>query len=551
MKAFAALYVELDSATSTQRKLAALGRYFAQAAPADAAWATYFLAGGKPRQSVKSTALRFAAADAAAIPEWLFEECYDAVGDMAETIALLLPDASETSDIPLAECITTLILPLRQLPVDEQMTGLRAAWARLDSASRFVFNKLITGSFRVGVSRLLVTQALAKLSAVDANIIAQRMMGYLTSNAQPSADDYLKLIAAHDVHEPNAQPFPFFLAQSLQSAPEDSLGEATEWLVEWKWDGMRGQLVKRSGSAQLWSRGDELISERFPELMEMAAALPDGCVLDGEVIGWNHEEGESGGAPLPFGKLQTRMARKKVGAKLMADVPIVFIAYDLLEYQGKDIRSETMATRRALLVALVQSINEPRLKLSAAIQVTSWSQLAEVRREARERGAEGLMLKRLDSAYGIGRTKKLTRGEWWKWKLDPMSVDAVLIYAQRGHGRRASLYTDYSFAVWDDNHPDGGERKLVPFAKAYSGLTDAEIREVDAFIRKNTLEKFGPVRTVKPELVMEIGFEGIQVSKRHKSGVAVRFPRILRVRNDKPMEEADTLESLKALAGAA
>ncbi|MDB5802057.1 MAG: ATP-dependent ligase [Rhodocyclales bacterium] len=545
MKAFAALYTELDSATSTQRKLAALGRYFAQAAPANAAWATYFLAGGKPRQSVKSSALRFAAAEAAAIPEWLFEECYDAVGDMAETIALLLPDASETSDIPLAECITTLILPLRLLPLEAQMAGLRTAWSRLDSASRFVFNKLITGSFRVGVSRLLVTQALAKLSEVDANIIAQRMMGYLASNAQPTADDYLKLTASHNAHEPDAQPFPFFLAQSLQSPPENSLGEATEWLVEWKWDGMRGQLVKRGGSAQLWSRGDELISERFPELMEMAAALPDGCVLDGEVIGWDSQSD----APLPFAKLQTRMARKKVGAKLMADVPIVFIAYDLLEYQGVDIRSETMATRRALLVGLVDAVNEPRLKLSAAIQVTSWAQLAEVRREARERGAEGLMLKRLDSAYGVGRTKRQTRGEWWKWKLDPMSVDAVLIYAQRGHGRRASLYTDYSFAVWDDNNPDSDERKLVPFAKAYSGLTDAEIREVDAFVRRNTLEKFGPVRTVKPELVMEIGFEGIQVSKRHKSGVAVRFPRILRVRNDKPMEEADTLESLKALAG--
>jgi DNA ligase 1 len=547
MKAFAALYVELDSATSTQRKLAALIRYFAQVPPADAAWASYFLAGGKPRQSAKSSALRLAAADAAAIPEWLFEECYDAVGDMAETIALLLPDVSESSDIPLSECMTTLVLPLRQLPVEEQMIGLRTAWARLDSASRFVFNKLITGGLRVGVSRLLVTQALARLSGVDAKVIAQRLMGYLTSNAMPTAADYLKLVAVHDTHEPNAQPYPFFLAQSLQSPPESSLGEATEWPVEWKWDGMRGQLVKRGGSAQLWSRGDELISERFPELMEMAAALPDGCVLDGEVIGWSHEQG----APLPFGKLQTRMARKNVSTKLMADVPIVFIAYDLLEYQGADIRDETMATRRALLVDLVQSVNEPRLKLSAAIQVMSWSQLAEVRRDARVRGAEGLMLKHLDSAYGVGRTKKQTRGEWWKWKLDPMSVDAVLVYAQRGHGRRASLYTDYSFAVWDDTAADADQRKLVPFAKAYSGLTDAEIREVDAFIRSNTLEKFGPVRTVKPELVMEIGFEGIQASKRHKSGVAVRFPRILRLRHDKPMEEADTLESLKALAGAA
>lgn len=553
MKAFAGLYTELDSATSTQRKLAALGRYFANAQPADAAWATYFLAGGKPRQSVKSTALRLAAADAASIPEWLFQECYDAVGDLAETIALLLPDVDASADIPLAECMQTLILPLRQLSLDEQRAGLRSAWSRLDTASRFVFNKLITGSFRVGVSRLLVTQALAKLSGLDANIIAQRLMGYLTSNAQPSADDWLKLVGSHTGLEPDAQPYPFFLAQALQGAPQETLGEAVDWLAEWKWDGMRGQLVKRGGSAQLWSRGDELISERFPELMDMARALPDGCVLDGEVIAWQHGVtshdaiGNMGdGVPLPFGKLQTRMARKRLSAKLLAEVPIVFIAYDLLEYQGTDLRNESMATRRKLLMSLLHAINEPRLKLSPAIEVHSWEQLAQVRSEARERGAEGLMLKRLDSAYGVGRTKRQTRGEWWKWKLDPMSVDAVLVYAQRGHGRRASLYTDYSFAVWDDSE---AERKLVPFAKAYSGLTDAEIREVDAFVRRNTIEKFGPVRTVKAQLVMEIGFEGIQVSKRHKSGVAVRFPRILRVRHDKPMEEADTLSSLKALAG--
>ncbi len=492
MKAFAALYVELDSATSTQRKLAALGRYFAQAEPADAAWATYFLSGGKPRQSVKSSALRFAAAEAAAIPEWLFAECYDAVGDLAETIALLLPDVNTATDIALSECMHTLILPLRQLSLEQQMAGLRMAWSHLDTASRFVFNKLITGGLRVGVSRLLVTQALAKLSGMDANVIAQRLMGYLASRAQPAAADWLKLIATDANGEPDAQPYPFFLAQSLQNAPEHSLGEASDWLAEWKWDGMRGQLVKRGGAVQLWSRGDELISERFPELMEMAAALPDGCVLDGEVIGWQHDT--EGGNPLPFGKLQTRMARKKVGAKLLTEVPIVFIAYDLLEYQGTDVRSEPMSTRRTLLMSLLHAVDEPRLKLSPAIAVTSWEQLAEARVEARQRGAEGLMLKRLDSAYGVGRTKRQTRGEWWKWKLDPMSVDAVLVYAQRGHGRRASLYTDYSFAVWDSppTNADGGtaERKLVPFAKAYSGLTDAEIREVDAFIRRNTLEKF-------------------------------------------------------------
>ncbi|MFT4174818.1 MAG: ATP-dependent DNA ligase [Rhodocyclaceae bacterium] len=545
MKAFAALYLDLDSATSTQHKVAALARYFAQAPAEDAAWASYFLAGGKPRQAVGTRLLRAAAAREADMADWLFDECYDAVGDLAETIALVLPPASPQAafDVSLAECMTRLILPLRSHPAHAQMEALRQAWRQLDGGSRLVFNKLITGALRVGVSRLLVTQALARLSGVDGPIIAQRLMGYLNSTAQPTAAAWAALVCAPHAGEPSAQPYPFFLAQSLQGAPQASLGDATEWLAEWKWDGIRGQLVKRGGLTQLWSRGDELITERFPEIMHMAQALPDGCVLDGELIAWQGE------APLPFARLQTRITRKRLSPRLLAEVPVAFIAYDLLEVDGTDVRTLPMLARRERLAELVRHTDVPTLKLSPAIPVTDWPQLAAMRAQARERGAEGLMLKRLDSAYGVGRTKREARGEWWKWKLDPMSVDAVLVYAQRGHGRRASLYTDYSFAVWDA--PAGTpERKLVPFAKAYSGLTDEEIREVDAFIRRNTLEKFGPVRTVRPALVMEIGFEGIQASRRHKSGVAVRFPRILRIRRDKPLEEADTLDTLVALAGA-
>ncbi|MEC5399901.1 ATP-dependent DNA ligase [Uliginosibacterium sp. H1] len=545
MKSFVALYLELDSATSTARKLAALVRYFSAAPAEDAAWAAYFLAGGKPRQAVNTRVLRMAAAQAAAIPDWLFEECYDAVGDLAETIALVLPPPAQDVSLSLDRTLRERILPLRGQPPEAQAAGLHAAWQEMDADSRFVFNKLITGAFRVGVSRLMVTQALSRVSGVPKERIAQRMIAYLASHAQPDANAWRALVDPQEDIASGAQPYPFFLAQSLQVAPATQLGEARDWQAEWKWDGMRGQLVRRGGAAQLWSRGDELITERFPELMEMAQALPDGCVLDGEVIGWEGTPAGEG-APLPFARLQTRMSRKRLSAKFLAETPIVFIAYDLLEVDGRDIRATPLRERRARLAELVTRIDEPRLRLSPVIDADDWEALAAARAEARARGAEGLMLKRHDSAYSVGRSKRETRGEWWKWKLDPMSVDAVLVYAQSGHGRRASLYTDYSFAVWDAPAGTAG-RQLTPFAKAYSGLSDAEIREVDAFIRANTLEKFGPVRTVRPALVMEIGFEGIAASKRHKSGVAVRFPRILRIRHDKTIEQADSLAELAAL----
>lgn len=546
MKRFAALYLALDGATSTQRKLAALNDYFDHAPAADAAWASYFLAGGKPRQTVNSRVMRPAAARAAGIPDWLFDECYDAVGDLAETIALVLPPSTDDArDIGLAACMEEIILPLRGQTPEQQGDSLLAAWRHLEDGSRFVFTKLITGAFRVGVSRLLVTQALARHSGAEGAVIAQRLMSYLRTAAHPTAEAWRKLIGEAHATEASAQPYPFFLAQSLAGAPEGTLGARADWLAEWKWDGIRGQLVRRGGFAQLWSRGDELIGESFPELLDMGRALPDGCVIDGEVIGWD----AAADRPLPFALLQTRISRKRLSAAQLQKVPVVLIAYDLLELAGRDLRALPLGERRARLVELVRTLDEPRLRLSAAVPGEDWPALAEQRRRARERGAEGLMLKRLDSPYGVGRTKQAARGEWWKWKLDPMSIDAVLVYAQPGNGRRASLFTDYSFAVW--NAPPGTpDRQLVQFAKAYSGLTDAEIREVDAFVRRHTLEKFGPVRSVKPALVMEIGFEGIQRSTRHKSGVAVRFPRILRIRHDKPADEADTVEALRTLLDA-
>lgn len=411
--------------------------------------------------------------------------------------------------------------------------------------------KLLTGGFRVGVSKLLVTRALAALAGVDAKRVAQRMVGYTDLAHQPTPQRYLALIAQESAEEHaqrGGQPYPFFLAHPLQEPLErfDAvLGPPQQWLVEWKWDGIRAQLVKRDGRAWLWSRGEELITERFPEIAQLAAALPDGTVLDGELVIWKAppDSDEQAFGVQPFALLQQRIGRKTLGKKLLDELPAALLAYDLLEWQGEDWRSRSQDQRRAQLEALVGSIGDARLRLSPRVTGDDWQALARQREASRQLGVEGMMLKRRDSLYGVGRTRDL--GLWWKWKIDPFSIDAVLIYAQRGHGRRASLYSDYTFAVWDDSAP--GERVLVPFAKAYSGLTDEEMRKVDAIVRRTTVDKFGPVRSVTPTLVFELGFEGIALSKRHKSGIAVRFPRMLRWRTDKTIEQADTLATLQGL----
>ena len=551
MKAFAELYAQLDTTTSSNAKLHALQAYFSQAEPADAAWAVYFLAGGKPRQLVPTRLLRELATRQAQLPDWLFEESYQAVGDLAETIALLLPEAGTGSEHGLAWWMEQALLPLRSLPPEELAERLAALWTQLDRPSLLVSLKLITSAFRVGVSKLLVTRALAALAGLDAKRVAQRMVGYTDLSHRPTAQAYRALIAPESADEHaqrGGQPYPFFLAHPLQESVERFaalLGPPEEWLVEWKWDGIRAQLIRRDGQCWLWSRGEELITERFPEPQALAEALPDGCVLDGEIVAWRDPPADSEATfgILPFALLQQRIGRKTLSRKLLDEVPAALVAYDLLEYQDEDWRSRPQGERRTVLERLVAEMSAPALRLSPRLNGQSWEALADLRKASRSLGVEGMMLKRLDSMYGVGRTRDL--GLWWKWKIDPFSVDAVLIYAQRGHGRRASLYTDYTFAVWDDSAP--GERVLVPFTKAYSGLTDAEIRQVDAIIRKITVETFGPVRSVTPSLVFELGFEGIALSKRHKSGVAVRFPRILRWRTDKRVEEADTLATLQGL----
>lgn len=561
MKRFSHLYTELDATTSTNDKVAALQRYFASAAAEDAAWAVYFLAGGKPRQVVPTAVLRGLACQAAGLDDWLFEESYQAVGDLAETIAHVLPPPEGDSDEGLAAWIEQRLLPLRGTSPQEQAEAIVRYWNELDWHGRFLLTKLIGGGFRVGVSRLLVVRALAAHAGLDAKIVAQRMMGYTDGKAAPGPQRYLALLSHEaDLERDAGQPYPFFLAHQLESMTPDAmaakLGDAAGWLVEWKYDGIRAQLVKRGGQVWVWSRGEELVTERFPEVVALGAALPNGTVLDGEILVWKDDR------PAPFALLQQRIGRKTLTKKVLADAPVTFMAYDVLEWQGVDVRGMPQRERRSLLEGIVAGAS-PMPVSPLQQRAGGWAELAALREESRERGVEGFMLKHHAAGYGVGRTK--AEGTWWKWKIDPMSVDCVLIYAQRGHGRRASLYTDYTFAVWSRtprdeaeaaevvaaierrDPPAPGALQLVPFAKAYSGLTDEEFREIDRVIRNTTLEKFGPVRSLKPTLVFELGFEGINRSSRHKSGIAVRFPRMLRIRHDKPLHEADTLASLEAL----
>lgn len=560
MKAFAELYAELDATTSSNAKLAAMQDYFAKAPPEDAAWAVYFLSGGRPRQLVPVKILREVAVQVSGLSLWLFEESYQAVGDLAETISLVLPESPHSSEEGLAQWIEEKLLPLRGESPEVLAERLPAFWAQLDRPSLMLCIKLITGSFRVGVSKLLVTRALAAMAGLDSKRVAQRLVGYTDLSHRPTAASYLKLIAieSDDEHaQRGGQPYPFFLAHAL-SAPVDQfdslLGPASDWQVEWKWDGIRAQVIKRDGHLWVWSRGEDLVTERFPELHSLAQALPDGTVIDGEIVVWKAppsvtEDAFDPEAPLqpavqPFALLQQRIGRKTLGKKILEDAPVVVMAYDLLEWQGEDWRSRPQAERREQLETLVARCHSPVLLPSPVVTGQDWLDLARQREASRSLGVEGMMLKARNALYGVGRTKDM--GVWWKWKIDPFSVDAVLIYAQRGHGRRASLYSDYTFAVWD-NPPGSRERTLVPFAKAYSGLTDEEMRQVDSIVRKTTVEKFGPVSSVTPTLVFELGFEGIALSKRHKSGIAVRFPRMLRWRKDKTVEDADTLATLQDL----
>lgn len=525
MKDFASLIIDLDQTNKTNAKIEALEKYFGVAPDEDKLWAIALLSGRRPRSTVNSTRVREWANEAAQIPEWLFTECWQVVGDMSETIALLLPDHPARVEHSLSWWMLEIIA-MGDKTEEEKKEFITGAWHQLSYFERFVFNKLIGGSWRIGVSQKLVIKALASVLDMDQNKVSHCLMG----NWTPENTTFSELLH-EEVSNDISRPYPFFLAYALDMELSE-LGEPHEWQAEWKWDGIRGQMIKREGELFVWSRGEDLVTGKFPEFSSIKDVIPGGTVLDGEILPFRD------GQVLPFNVLQTRIGRKNITPKILKDAPVVFLSYDIMEWEGKDIRSWPLRERRALLTKVVEQVNRPHvLRLSPVVEYNEWPQLVDARLKSRDMLSEGLMLKKLDSPYETGRK----RGNWWKWKVDPLTIDAVLIYAQRGHGRRANLYTDYTFAVWDDNGV------LVPFTKAYSGLTDQEIREVDSFIKKNTLEKFGPVRSVTPELVFEIAFEGIAASSRHKSGIALRFPRISRWRQDKPPSEADTLASLREI----
>ncbi|MGB3143799.1 MAG: ATP-dependent DNA ligase [Maribacter sp.] len=529
---FAQLIKALDSTNKTTVKVQALTNYFLEANDEDKVWTIAILSHRRPPRPVNTTMLREWASELANIPLWLFEESYHIVGDLAETIALVIPFAKESSEKSLTEFLKEMIA-LKKKPDEEKKAYLYENWKILNYYERFVFTKLITGGFRIGVSQKLMTRALAKATEIDEDILAYKLMG----NWDPNKISFQELILEENESDYLSKPYPFYLAYALEGEAQD-LGSISDWSAEHKWDGIRSQVILRNDELFVWSRGEELVTDKYPEFEKFIGSIPNGTVIDGEILPF--PKGSIG----TFNDLQTRIGRKTVSAALLKKVPVILKAYDLLEWEGKDIRNKSFIERRSLLEKLFKSVTssevEKTLHLSETMHFNSWEEVAEERERSREKHSEGLMLKRKDSPYLVGRKK----GDWWKWKVDPLTIDAVLTYAMRGHGRRSNLFTDYTFALWDEN--ESGEKELVTFAKAYSGLTDAEFRKLDAWIKKNTLERFGPVRSVTPHHVFEIAFEGIALSKRHKSGVATRFPRMLRWRQDKNIHEANTISDLKS-----
>ncbi len=531
MKQFAQLIKTLDSTNKTNVKVNALANYFSQAPENDKVWTIAILSHRRPPRPVNTTMLREWASELANIPLWLFEESYHIVGDLAETIALVVPSDEKSTEKSLTDFLQEMIW-LKKQSDKEKKDYLFENWKQLDYYGRFVFTKLITGGFRIGVSQKLMTKALSKATGIDEDVLAYKLMG----NWDPNTISFQDLVLQENESDFLSKPYPFYLAYALEANIED-LGEVNEWSFEHKWDGIRAQVILRNDELFVWSRGEELVTDKYPEFEKFIGSIPNGTVLDGELL--PYPNGEIG----TFNDLQTRIGRKTVSKNLLAKTPVILKAYDLLEWNGTDIRNQPFLERRRLLENLfAENQNKEKeipLLLSKRMQFNSWSAVAEERELSREKRSEGLMLKKLNSPYQVGRKK----GDWWKWKVDPLTIDAVLTYAMRGHGRRSNLFTDYTFALWQEN--DNHERELVTFAKAYSGLTDVEFKEVDAWIKKNTLERFGPVRSVTPHHVFEIAFEGIALSKRHKSGVATRFPRILRWRKDKKIDEANSIEDIK------
>lgn len=524
MQKFTELFLRLDQSNKTNAKIEALKDFFASSSDQDKLWCIALLAGNRPKRSIRSADLRRWTAELSGFPDWLFEETYHVVGDLAETISKILPETQHNSGNSL-DYWMKFILELSNMEYAQKRDAVLKAWRKMSSWERFVFNKMMMGGFRIGVSQKTLLKALALYTGKQEAELAHRLMG----NWNPRETSFQKLLLDDHAADDLSRPYPFFLAYQLEDI--NKIGEPHQWIAEKKWDGIRGQLILRGGKHYLWSRGEELINDKFPEFSGLLEFIPEGTVIDGEILAFRD------GQILPFQNLQPRIGRKNVTKKILKEAPAIIRAYDLLEWKGKDIREFPQEKRRELLVSLINSAPEnPLIQLSEAVNFNSWQELAAIRETSREHRCEGIMLKKKDGKYQAGRKK----GDWWKWKVDPLTIDAVMIYAMRGHGRRANLYTDYTFAVWNGD-------ELVPFTKAYSGLTDTEFRQIDQFVKRNTRERFGPVRSVNPELVFELAFEGIQKSARHKSGVALRFPRMKRWRQDKPAREANTLNDLRVM----
>lgn len=525
MKLFAELIAGLEATNKTSGKIEAILHYLDRAPEADRLWFIALFTGKRPKRNLNSNLMKEWALEILGLPYWLFVECHSAVGDLGETLALILPPPENSIDQTLTEWITQII-DLKNKTEEEKKAYVLWAWNGLGITERLIFNKLIGGSFRLGVSDKMLVNALAKYTGLEPTALMSNIIG----KWEVSEVTFEQLLSSRENGADKSQPYPFCLAYPLEKELAE-MGEPQDWLVEYKWDGIRGQIIRREGNIFIWSRGEELVTAQFPELEEAVAGMTGDFVIDGEILAIR------GGEVLNFNELQKRLNRKTITKKMQEEIPISFYAYDLLEENGEDLRERPMQERRALLEKiLAENADADRLHLSPKIEFQQWEELDAIREGARDINSEGLMMKQGGSIYHAGRKK----GDWWKWKISPLTFDAVLIYAQKGSGRRSSYYTDYTFAVRD------GEQ-LVTIAKAYSGLTDKEIMEVSRFVTKNSLEKFGPVRTVKAELVFEIAFEGIGFSNRHKSGVAVRFPRILRWRRDKTVNDIDELSEIKKL----
>ncbi len=592
---FTRLFNELDETNHTVEQLAALERYFKAAPAADAAWALHLLIGAKAPRALKNSQLREWISTVADLPTWLVDESCETVGDIAETLALLLPDPPTVpagGSLALHRLITERLLPLAGLGPEARRDLVVTTWRELDGAQRFIWNKLITGSFRIGVSRTQVARALGKTAGVSASVMAHRLLGF----QEPTEAAFRALLAAESANE-NFGPYPFQTANAIKSAepagdptiesldlfprlvgapgtgptitrPEE-LGSASDWQAEWLLDGLRVQVMRRGDAVLIWSQDEELLNPEFPEIAEAAQLLPDGTVLDGDLVVWP----ASDVCPGTRADIQQRLSHATPGAGLQRKLPVVFIAQDIIEAAEIDQRGRPLLARRRQLAEVLAPAADRhretqatrpasgstdgsqmdlfgsppaaaahhapfRFRAASLVSFGSWEQLASLRREARDHGAAGLILKRTESCYGAS----VETSAWWIWPIEPLRINAVLIAALPGHGNSPRAFSDYTFAVWCDD-------ELVPFAKTGTGLTEIGFRAMDDFIRAHITGKFGPVRSVKAELVFELEFDSVQTSTRHKSGLVVRSARIHRRRPELSAAEADTLEALRLLVG--